>query len=85
MFYAIYDNEKDNVEFFLDKSGKKPIINTIQFDNEIKTFLKNCVFSLLTDPSRQTCIECLSCIVRKGISFRRYSTETTKFPGWAML
>ena len=85
VFYAIYDNEKDIVEFFLDKSGKKPIINTIQFDNEIKSFLKNRVFSLLTDPSRQTCVECLSCIVRKGISFRGYSTEKTKFPGWAML
>ena len=45
VLYAIYDNEKDIVEFFLDKLEKKPIINTIQFDNEIKTFLKkSCLF-----------------------------------------
>ena len=85
IFYAILNNEDLNVNFFKDKTGKQPITNTQHFDRNVKAFLNEHVFSLLEDPVKHNCIECCGNIIRKGISFRGYSTDVTKYPGWAMI
>jgi hypothetical protein len=84
-FYAVYNNEQSSVGFFKEKEGKTPILNTEDFNDEIKLFLKERIFLLLVDPERDNYIKCCENIIRKGISFRGYSTDVVKYPGWAMI
>ena len=83
-FYAIYDCEGQIVQFFKDQFGKSIISNLEEFDCDVKGFLRKHVFSLLNTNERKICVQCYSTVVRKGISFKGYSTDIPKrYPGWA--
>ena len=84
-FFMKLDPVDDNIHFYSNENTTTPILNTDDFDNILKQFIKEHVVSLIEDSYKTTVIKCYGTVLREGIPFRGLSpTKTNYYPGWAI-
>ena len=86
IFFAKFDVAKNEVVFSpptKDTISKYPnLVSYIDYTEDLRKFLQNSLFSMLTNPADFN-LKCFVSIVKDNITFKGLSRKTSVPPGWA--